>query len=411
MLYAGLDLSRKRLDFHLLDAKGATVALGAAPPDADGLRGLSQRLERHGEPIRAAIESMNGARFVHDRLELAGWLVEIADAQKVKGLAPLACKTDRIDAWVLAELARRDLVPAIWLPDPLVRAERERARWRLHLVRHRSSLKQRVHAVLLTHGKPCPVSDLSGVRGRQLLARLDLPEPWQGTIEASLRLIDALDREIGECERELRRLGADHRYVPLLCTVPGISWVLAYTIAAELGDISRFPSPRKLAGYSGLCPRVYQSGERDLRGPLAKQGPRYLRWALVEAATHACTHPIYRSRYQQTKARIGKQRGAKVAQVDLARRLAEAIWHMLTRNQPFAPFSAPVDAGSLPLPPSELYVIDADGSGRNRVAHCDHPPSVASIRRGEELGCIVRAFSWSPDGKRLAFVQGTWAAA
>ena len=109
MLYAGLDLSRKRLDFHLLDAEGATVDVGASPPDADGLRGLSQRLERHREPIRAAIESMNGARFVHDRLELAGWQVEIADAQKVKGLAPLACKTDRIDAWVLAELARRDL--------------------------------------------------------------------------------------------------------------------------------------------------------------------------------------------------------------------------------------------------------------------------------------------------------------
>ncbi len=68
--------------------------------------------------MRAVIESMNGARFVHDTLELAGWDVEIADAQKVKGLAPLACKTDRIDAWVLAELSRRDLVPAIWLPDP-----------------------------------------------------------------------------------------------------------------------------------------------------------------------------------------------------------------------------------------------------------------------------------------------------
>jgi transposase len=193
---------------------------------------------------------MNGARFVHDRLELAGWEVEIADAQKVNGLAPLACKTDRIDAWVLAELARRDLVPAIWLPDPRVRAEREHARWRLHLVRHRSSLKQRVHAVLLTHGKPCPVSDLF-LRGRQLLAQLGLPEPWQGTIEASLRLIDEPDREISDCERQLRRLGADHRYVPLLCTVPGISWVLAYTIAAEIGDIGRFPTPRKLAGYSG----------------------------------------------------------------------------------------------------------------------------------------------------------------
>jgi transposase len=340
MLYAGLDLSRKRLDFRLLDADGVTVEAGSSPPDADGLRHLTARVDRHRTPIRAAIESMNGARFVHDRLELAGWQVEIADAQKVKGLAPLACKTDRIDAWVLAELCRRDLVPAIWLPDAAVRAERERARWRLHLVRHRSSLKQRVHAVLLTHGKPCPVSDLFGVRGRQLLARLGLPQPWQGTIEASLRLIDELDREIGDCERELRRLGAEHRYVPLLCTVPGISWVLAYTIAAELGDIGRFATPRKLAGYSGLCPRVYQSGERDLRGPLAKQGPRYLRWALVEAATHACTHPTYRGRYQRVKTRAGKQRGAKVAQVDLARRLAEAIWHMLTRDQPFAPAGA-----------------------------------------------------------------------
>jgi|SRR5262245_25390505 len=102
MLYAGLDLSRKRLDFHLLDADGVTVDVGASPPDVDGLRRLSQRLECHAAPIRAAIESMNGARFVHDRLELAGWQVEIADAQKVKGLAPLACKTDRIDAWVLA---------------------------------------------------------------------------------------------------------------------------------------------------------------------------------------------------------------------------------------------------------------------------------------------------------------------
>jgi transposase len=89
--------------------------------------------------------------------------VEIADAVKVKGLAPLACKTDRIDARVLAELARRELVPAIWLPDPQVRAERERARFRLHLVRHRTSLKLRVHAVLLAHANraPSPISSAS----------------------------------------------------------------------------------------------------------------------------------------------------------------------------------------------------------------------------------------------------------
>jgi len=340
MLHAGLDLSRKRLDFCLLDESGDRVEVGAAPPDGDGLRSLARRLALHGQPLRAAIESMNGARFVHDQLELAGWQVEIADALKVKGLAPLACKTDRIDAWVLAELSRRDLVPAIWLPDPEVRAERERARFRLHLVRHRTSLKQRVHAVLLAHGKPCPVSDLFGVAGRALLQRLALPEPWAGTVTASLQLIDELDQQITGCESELRQLGADHRYIPLLLTVPGIGWVLAYTIAAEIGDIDRFAAPRQLAGYTGLCPRVYQSGNSDRRGPLAKNGPRYLRWALIEATAHACKHPLYRDHYQRTKARLGKQRGAKVAQVDLARKLAEAIWHMLTRNQPFAPASA-----------------------------------------------------------------------
>jgi transposase len=337
-----LDLSRKRLDYCLLDEPGEIVERDAAPPDADGLRTLAARLLSHGHPVVAAIESMNGARFVHDSLEHYGLEVQIADAAKAKGLAPLACKTDRIDAFVLAELARRELVPAIWLPTPDVRAERERARFRLHLVRHRSALKNRIHQTLVSFGQPRALSDLFGARGRQVLAALALPEPWAGTLQASLQLIDALEEQISQLERELKELGASHRYVSLLVSVPGIAWVLGYTIASEIGDISRFSSPSKLAGYSGLCPRVYQSGDSDRRGPLSKRGPRYLRWALVEAATHACRHPLYRARYERTKARLGRQRGAKVAQIDLARRLSEAIWHMLTRNCPFAPAGAPV---------------------------------------------------------------------
>jgi transposase len=336
MVFAGLDLSRKRVDVHVVDIAGATVLETQAPPDADGLRGLTERLAPLGV-VRAAIESMNGARFVHDRLEQLGWDVAIADAQKVKGLAPLACKTDRIDAWVLAELGRRDLVPAIWLPDPQVRAERERARWRLHLVRHRVQLKNRIHQTLIAFGAACPVSDLFGRAGRELLDRLELPDPWRSDVLAAVSLIDELDRQIAGCERELRRLGADHRYVALLTTAPGIAWVLAYTIASEIGDITRFATPKKLCGYTGLCPRVYQSGAKDQRGSLAKNGPKFLRWALIEAATHAARHPAYRDHHQRTAQRLGKQRGKKIARVETARKLTEAIWHMLTRNQPFAP--------------------------------------------------------------------------
>jgi transposase len=138
-------------------------------------------------------------------------------------------------------------------------------------------------------------------------------------------------------------MGADHRYVPILMTAPGIGWILADTIAAEIGDIDRFPTPKRLVSYTGLCRWGAPSGDMDLRGRLSKHGPRYLRWALIDAAAVACRHPVYTERYQQRKHRVGRQRGAKVAQIDLARRLTAAIWHMLTRHQPFTPF-APADA-------------------------------------------------------------------
>jgi transposase len=247
MLHVGLDLSRTRLDVHAMNEAGAPVSVMTAAPDAGGLASLVHRLGEFGQPVTAVIESMNGARFIHDQLELRGWTVEIADAVKVKGFAPLACKTDKIDAWVLAELSRRDLVPAIWLPTPGVRGERERARWRLHLVRHRTALKNRIHATLMAFGHPCPVTDLFGAAGRRLLDSLELPEPWAGDVTAALRLIEVLDGEIDDCEAALRKAGADHAYVPLLMSAPGIGWVLGYTIAAE---IATSPDSRQRRSWS-----------------------------------------------------------------------------------------------------------------------------------------------------------------
>jgi transposase len=155
-----------------------------------------------------------------------------------------------------------------------------------------------------------------------------------------VELIDDLEGQIAEINRKLRDGHPDHPDIPLLLSAPGIGWVLAFTIAAEIGEIERFPSPEKLAGYTGLCPRVNQSGDKDRRGPLTKHGPTFLRWALLEATMHALKHPAYAQRYQRNKRRLGKQRGAKVAQLDIARQLAHAIWHMLSRNQQFAPRGA-----------------------------------------------------------------------
>jgi transposase len=109
MLHAGLDLGRRKLYVCLVSDQGEHRDQLAVPPDVDSLRTLARRMDDiHGEHVCAVVESMTGARLVHDTVEQEGWSVEIADAQRVKGLAPLACKTDRIDSVVLATLSQRD---------------------------------------------------------------------------------------------------------------------------------------------------------------------------------------------------------------------------------------------------------------------------------------------------------------
>jgi transposase len=348
MLHAGLDLSRNRLDVCLLSEQGELVEEFAVPSDDDGVRGLARRVLEHGAPVRGVIESMTGARFVHDTLERHGWDVLIADAQRVKGLAPLACKTDRIDARVLAVLSERGLVPAIWLPDPAVRREREQARFRLHLVKHRSMLKHRIHSTLITFGKPCPVTDLFGVAGRELLDRLDIPQPWRSTVDASIALIDDLERQIAEINHQLRDGAADHAYVPLLSTAPGIGWVLAFTIAAEIGDITRFSSPKSSAATRGSAHASISRATKTTAG-------RSQNTVRITCAGRCSRQPCMPSSIRSiASATSGKQGGAKVAQIDIARRLSEAIWHMLTNNQPFAPAPA---APLFVWPPDALFEL------------------------------------------------------
>ena len=115
--------------------------------------------------------------------------------------------------------------------------------------------------------------------------------------------------------------------------MPGIGSILAYTIASEIADISPFSTAKNFVDYTGLCPRVYRSGGVDRRGRIAKNGPTYLRWALIEASIHACHHPLYQPAYDRTKARLGRSRGGEIARIELGRQLTESIWHMLTEGE------------------------------------------------------------------------------
>ena len=341
MLHAGLDLSRQAA--RCLPARRARPSSWPSPrrrrtpTGCAGWRGGSP-----GQRVRGVIESMNGARFVHDTLEELGWEVLVADAQKVKGLAPLACKTDRIDARVLAVLSQRDLVPAIWLPDPAIRRERELARFRLAPGPPPHDA-QEPHPRDADHVR-ASVPGLRPVRARRpRAARPPRRSPSRGAsnVDASLALIDDLELQIARLNR---RAPAPGRRSPLHPAAGHRARVrLGQRLHGRLRDRRHRTLP--VAGEAVRLHRPVPARDpvRRQRSSRPDLKARPALSALGRCSRPRCTPartPLYAERYQRTKRRLGRQRGPKVAQIDLSRKLTEAIWHMLTRNQPFAPAGA-----------------------------------------------------------------------
>ena len=214
---------------------------------------------------------------MRDELVGCGWQVEVADARKVKTVAPLAAKTDKVDARLLAELSRRELVPALWLPSLDERALRERLRRRMHLVRLRTSAKGRIFGLQTQWGVRVSLARLRRADGLSVLERAGVPEVWRRSVSECLALIDFLDARIAPLDAELRPFAHSDPRAVLLDTIPGVAELLALTIAVEIGEISRFTQPEKLVSYGRLAPRVRQSGDgRAHSGPLSKSGSRLL---------------------------------------------------------------------------------------------------------------------------------------
>src|SRR5215218_7598688 len=156
-----------------LSAGGELAGEGRIAADRDGLARLVLEL---GDEVKACLEMMSGALWVRDQLVGCGWQVEVADARKVKMVAPLAAKTDKVDARLLAELSRRQLVPALWLPSLEERALREQLRRRMHLVRLRTSAKARIAGLQTQWGVRISLRRLRRADGLTLLERAGVPE-------------------------------------------------------------------------------------------------------------------------------------------------------------------------------------------------------------------------------------------
>jgi transposase len=339
--YVGIDWAYGRAAWCARSESGTIAGEGMIPAEESGLARLVLEL---GTEVEACVEMMSGAVWVRDQLQRVGWQVKIAHARKVRDVAPLACKTDKVDARVLAELCRRDLVPELWVPSLEDRALRERLRRRAHLVKARTSARNRIFGLLTQFGLRISYRRLRRPDAIKLLGARGVPEVWRASIAELVELAEEMDRRIIPLDRELAPLARADERARLLATMPGIGPLLGLTFAAEIGEVSRFRSPGKLIAYAGLAPRVSQSGERSATGALSKAGSRTLRWAAVEAA-HQAWRPAnpWHGHYLRVSARHGKN----PAKSSVARKVLIAAWHMLSRGEPFKP-PAPAARRTLP---------------------------------------------------------------
>lgn len=331
MNYVGIDWAYRRAAWCAMSESGTISGEGMIPADQDGLASLVLEL---GTDVEGCVETMSGAIWVKDQLEAAGWSMQVANAAKVRDIAPLACKTDKVDARVLAELCRRDLVPAVWVASLSDRAIRERLRRRAHLVKQRTSHRNRIFGLLTQFGLRVSFTRLRQPGAIELLERQGVPAVWRDSIASHLDQIDELQRRIGPIDQELRPIARSDPRARLLSTIPGVGPLISLTFASEIGEVERFSSAAKLVGYAGLAPRIIQSGDRSQTGRLSKAGSRTLRWAAVEAANQAWrpTNPFH-AHYR----RLAARHGTNPAKVSVARKLLICSWHMLSRDQVFRP--------------------------------------------------------------------------
>ena len=225
-------------------------------------------------------------------------------------------KNDKVDARTLAHLLRTDLLPEAWIAPAEVRELRVLLRHRAGLVGMRTSLKVRVRAVLGERGISAP-AELWSRPGRGWLAAVELSATHRLMVDNLCRLLDGVDAVLSDVESEIRRRAKPDERVEALMGIPGVGLITAMTLIAEIGDVHRFPTARKLCSWSGLTPRVRNSDTTMRHESASKMGPPVLRWVLGEAA-----HVAKRTApYEPTFVRIAARRGKNIATMAIARRL------------------------------------------------------------------------------------------
>ena len=330
-MFVGIDYHKRYLVATTLAKNGKEIKQEKVTTDRESLEDFIK-----GLPARSkiAMEATGDWYYFYELLEGKAHEVSLAHPLKTRAIAEAKIKTDKIDSGILAHLLRTDLLPTSYIPPREIRDVREILRYRASLVSLRTSLKNKVHAILSKNGIILPFSDIFGKKARENLQELPVRECYTVELQGYLHLAECMGELLKGVDERIKELAHLNPQAELLISIPGISYYSALLIMSEIGDFRRFSHAKKLCCYAGLVPSVFSSGGKTHHGAITKQGSRWLRWILIELALHFIRHD---SRLKALYVRVSQKHGHNSAKVAVAREMLKIIYAMLRDNRAYIP--------------------------------------------------------------------------
>lgn len=329
--FAGLDVHQKTCDIALVDPEGRIARrwhLKTCPQTLD-LFARELRKECGARRVVLGLEASTAGKAVFLHLRKLGLEMHMAHPRKLESIRSSESKTDRNDAEELARLLQSRHFPEAYVPSEEMDELRSWVRVREEQVEKLARVKTQVRSLLVKHHlqhEAAKYSDIFGVQALHWLKNLELSTLADGRhLEVLLEEGAFLTEQVDRLTKELARLAVDRREVELLQSIPGIDYVLALTILAEVADVQRFPNRKKFAAYCGIVPRNRDSGGHVAAHAVVRHGNPRLKWAL-DLAVQAHALRIRKGRlftmFERLKARVGVPK----ALTAVAHRLAFVIY-------------------------------------------------------------------------------------
>jgi len=332
-MYVGVDVHKRVCRAAMVNDEGELVYEFSFGNCSKGIEDFMMNLEAFKDRMLVAVESTANLWIrLYDSLEEHGIHVVLSNPSKTRLIAEAKVKTDKVNARILAQLLRANMLPLCLVPNRMQRDRRQFIRHRVHLVKMETEVKNQIHALLDKHGLKCPYKTLFSKKGVDWLRSLKLIFTDDAVLRSDLALLESLGEQIGFIDAKIAAVAVNDERVRLLMTMPGLDYFAASLLVAEICDIGRFSSDRRLVAWAGLAPGVHQSGGKTVHGRITRQGNRLVRWVMVQAAH---TARLYDERFKEFYERYSKRKGDKKAVVAVAHEMLRIVWFMLKRNEPY----------------------------------------------------------------------------